>query len=50
MNATDNYLIQELQIHIAHNVAVVTYGTALEILNVALECYDCHKVILDYDL
>jgi len=41
---------EELRRHIGHAVAVVNYGTAGQAPhNVAIECEDCHEVLLDHD-
>jgi DnaJ-class molecular chaperone len=41
----------DLYQHFGHNVVVATYGGAGNIspLNVAVECEDCHEVIIDFD-
>jgi len=39
----NNY--DELNSHFGHNVSVVKYGD----VNVAIECFQCHEVLLDFD-
>jgi hypothetical protein len=36
---------EDLEKHVGHDIECVTYGDQ----NVALECTDCHEVLLDYD-
>ena len=45
--------------HVGHNVSVVTYGDTFvgdkgegrmsRVWNVAVECEDCHEVLIDFD-
>lgn len=35
--------------HVGHNIQCVTYGNEDEVYNVAIECFDCNEVLLDYD-
>lgn len=37
---------EELKDHIGHDIVIVYYG---DMQNVALECMDCMKVIIDFD-
>ena len=32
--------------HVGHNIAIVVYGEE----NVAVECEDCHEVVVDADI
>lgn len=44
----NNY--KELKEHLGHKIVCVGYGReGEEPLNVAIECEDCHEVILDFD-
>lgn len=45
--AVSNY--EELIAHFGHNVEVVKYGDNEDDLNVAIECTDCHIVLLDFN-
>lgn len=40
----DNFEI--LSAHVGHKIVCVMYG---ETQNVAIECEDCHEVLLDYE-
>lgn len=46
----DNLLWNKLLQHRGHNVVIVSYGDANNPANVALECEDCHEVILDAEI
>ena len=37
---------QQLKVHVGHKIVCVIYGDRD---NVAVECNDCHEVLLDYD-
>lgn len=39
---------KELMEHVGHRIVVVTYGKD-EPVNVAIECEDCHTVLLDFN-
>ena len=43
------YSYHELKNHIGHDVEVAAYGDSDNPENVAVECMDCHTVIMDYD-
>ena len=40
-------MYEKIARHIGHNIEVATYGDP--IVNVAVECMDCHEVIADGD-
>jgi hypothetical protein len=40
-------MYEKIANHIGHNIEVASYGDP--ILNVAVECMDCHEVIVDAD-
>ena len=40
-------MYEKIARHIGHNIEVATYGDP--IVNVAVECMDCHEVIVDAD-
>ena len=40
---------EELLTHVGHEVKCVTYGTSELVYNVAIECYTCNEVLLDFD-
>jgi hypothetical protein len=50
-------MYEKIVSHIGHNIEVASYGGKLEhllnqpseIVNVAVECMDCHEVIVDAD-
>jgi|TARA_B110000914_G_C15467640_1_gene449042 hypothetical protein len=50
-------MYEKIANHIGHNIEVASYGGKLEhllnqpseIVNVAVECMDCHEVIVDAD-
>jgi hypothetical protein len=33
--------------HVGHDLRCVTYGSP--VMNVAVECMDCHEVLVDFD-
>lgn len=39
----------ELINHMGHNIQCVSYGDWRNPDNVAVECHDCHVVIVDFD-
>lgn len=39
----------ELLAHAGHKVSVNTYGDKSDPVNVAVECFDCQEVLVDYD-
>jgi hypothetical protein len=39
----------ELKAHVGHKIVCVTYNDGNDPVNVALECEDCHTVLLDFD-
>ena len=39
------YDFESLRGHVGHKIACVMYGEQ----NVAIECEDCHEVLIDYD-
>ena len=40
-------MYEKIARHIGHNIEVATYGDP--IVNVSVECMDCHEVIVDAD-
>ena len=40
---------EELELHIGHDLEVVSYSNKDEIVNVAIECKTCNEVLLDFD-
>lgn len=40
---------KDLRHHLGHDVRVVTYGPRRNPDNVAIECYDCSEILLDFD-
>jgi hypothetical protein len=40
-------MYEKIANHIGHNIEVASYGDP--ILNVTVECMDCHEVIVDVD-
>ena len=43
-------MYEKIARHIGHNIEVATYGNGWgDIVNVAVECMDCHEVIVDAD-
>jgi len=43
------YSFEELMWHVGHNIVVATYGDSGIVYNVAIECEDCHVVLLDFN-
>ena len=39
----------DLLFHVRHKVVVVTYGSPMNPVNVAIECLDCNEVLIDFD-
>lgn len=39
----------DLMRHYGHKIEVAYYGSDDEPLNVAIECTECHEVLLDFD-
>ena len=35
--------------HVGHNIVVAYYGEMPKPENIAIECEDCHEVLIDYD-
>lgn len=35
--------------HVGHKIVVAYYGEMSEPDNIAIECEDCHEVLIDYD-
>ncbi len=50
-------MFEKIARHLGHNIEVASYGGKLEhllnqpseVVNVAVECMDCHEVIVDAD-
>ena len=43
-------MYEKIARHIGHNIEVATYGNGWgDMVNVAVECMDCHEVIVDAD-
>lgn len=40
---------KELNAHYGHDIEVARYGNKEGIWNVAIECLDCHEVLVDFD-
>lgn len=40
---------EDLRKHHKHEIAVMVYGDDEEESNVAIECFDCNEVLLDFD-
>lgn len=40
---------EELKEHVGHRIECAAYGDADDPANVALECVDCHVVLVDFD-
>ena len=40
---------EDLKEHIGHNIVVVGYGPEDSPVNVAIECWDCQCVLVDFD-
>jgi len=45
--SVDNY--HDLRSHIGHHLVCTYYGNEDDPVNVAVECEDCHEVIIDFD-
>ena len=43
------YNFNSLAAHVGHDIRCICYGKESDPLNVALECWDCNEVLLDYD-
>ena len=44
----DSLMYEKIARHIGHKIEVATYGNGWgDIVNVAVECMDCHEVIVD---
>ena len=39
----------DLMNHVGHKIECATYGDEGDAVNVALECMNCHEVLLDFD-
>ena len=42
-------MYEKIARHIGHTIEVASYGNLLRPVNVAVECMDCHEVIVDAD-
>jgi hypothetical protein len=45
----DARLTEAMQLHDGHALEVSSYGSRTPV-NVALECVECHEVLLDFDI
>jgi len=45
----ESCMFAELHDHLGHNVKMVWYGEKENPANIAIECEDCCKVLLDFD-
>lgn len=43
------YSYQDLRRHVGHRMVCVAYGDVDSPANVAVECEDCHEVIISFD-
>ena len=43
------YDFNDLRSHIGHKIVCVRYGQGDEVINVALECEDCHVILVDLE-
>ena len=40
---------EDLERHLGHDIECVSYGSEGVVWNVAVECVDCHEVLIDFD-